>query len=280
MMRSADRTATLVAIGGSIAAHALFLPVLARGLESPGAWRAPAADASHIPTPPEEPPDIHLGLSESQTSTLTWIGYREYEQHLAVFAEQEQAAMQMDPINIPTAESEPTPSPSTPLLAELLQDLSDLGTQLLAAAQSTPMPAPPQPPQPPAPPATAGTPVESKTADPADRDADPTSTIEVPPENWKTGKPVAGEGIQLRPRRPSFTAHQAVTSAPGSMLATLVIDRTGRPIIVDITEGTGSGSIDRTLKSSLYSWRASGERIDAMGEGEMIRIPIEITFGR
>ncbi len=277
MMRSTDRTATLVAIGGSIAAHALLLPVLAQGLESPGAWRAPAADASHIPTPPEEQPDIRLGLSESQTSTLTWIGYREYEQHLAVYAEQEQAAMQVDPLSIPTPVSEPTASTVTPVLAELLQDLSDLGTQLLAAAQSTPIP---EPPQPPAPAAIAETPVESKPADPADRDADPTSTIEVPPENWKTGKPVAGEGIQLRPKRPSFTAHQAVTSAPGSMFATLFIDHTGRPIRVEIVEGTGSGSIDRTLKSSLYSWRASGERIDAMSEGETIRIPIEITFGR
>ena len=103
---------------------------------------------------------------------------------------------------------------------------------------------------------------------------------EVPRENWKTGRPISAEGIILRPRRPSFTAHQSISKAPNGLTALLVIDHRGRPIEVEIRSGTGSPSIDRSLVASLYRWRAAGEKIDAVVEGETINITIHISFSR
>lgn len=47
-------------------------------------------------TPADEPPEDEtevLGIDESEAETLTWIGYDEYEEHLARLSEIEQAAM-------------------------------------------------------------------------------------------------------------------------------------------------------------------------------------------
>ena len=52
--------------------------------------------------PPEEeaempPPEVQLGIDAPTPSTLTWIGYEEYQEHLAALAEFEQAAFTDDP---------------------------------------------------------------------------------------------------------------------------------------------------------------------------------------
>jgi hypothetical protein len=120
----------------------------------------------------------------------------------------------------------------------------------------------------------------SSEASPSDRDSDATSTVHISPEHWKAGKPAAAEGIVLRPRRPSFTANQLVTHSPSNLVAALYIDKRGKPIDVVILIGTGSGSIDRSIESSLYKWRASGDRVDKLEGDETIRIKIHITFSR
>ena len=116
------------------------------------------------------------------------------------------------------------------------------------------------------------------TPNPSDRYSEATSLINISKEQWKSGKPLAAEGIVLRPRKPSFTANQLVTNAPSGLVATLHINRIGKPIRVEILVSTGSFSIDRSLESSLYRWRASGERIDSLVEDETVRITIHIMF--
>ena len=115
---------------------------------------------------------------------------------------------------------------------------------------------------------------------PSDRDSEATSVIKISPEQWKSGKPLAAQGIVLRPRRPSFTANQLVTNAPSDLVAQLHINNRGKPQDVVILFSTGSPSIDRSLESSLYRWRASGDQIDAIDDGETLIITIHITFSK
>ena len=113
---------------------------------------------------------------------------------------------------------------------------------------------------------------------PSDRDSTPTSIIRVSPEMWKSGKPLAGEGIVLRPRKPSFTANQMVSNAPSDLIAAIHLDNKGIPRDVEPIISTGSPSIDRALISSLYRWRATGEQIDSIDDDETLEIRIHLTF--
>jgi hypothetical protein len=60
---------------------------------NPGRLMARFEPEDFLP-PPEELPDdsVKLGIDESTESSMTWIGYDEYEEHLAALAETEQAA--------------------------------------------------------------------------------------------------------------------------------------------------------------------------------------------
>ena len=61
--------------------------------EKPSMAHIPTAKATHLKTPDIENPEIELGIDKSRESTLTWIGYEEYEEQLARFATVEQADM-------------------------------------------------------------------------------------------------------------------------------------------------------------------------------------------
>ena len=243
---------------------------------------APPSDASHLETPRLEQSEIVLGIEESKASTLTWIGYDNYEKHLARLAQVEQAAMQLQQLAV---KSKPknfssqfdklaiTTAPIVDGVTKLLGALRDL--QISFGSKSTPS-------------MSRKTKIQVQNAEketlqvaePSELESDPTSIVEVPRENWKTGRPIAAEGIILRPRRPSFTAHQSVTNAPRGLTALLVIDHRGRPIDVEVISGTGSASIDRSLVASLYRWRAAGDKINALDEERTFKITIHISFSR
>ena len=243
---------------------------------------APPPDASHLETPRLEQPEIVLGIEESQASTLTWIGYDNYEKHLARLAQVEQAAMQLKQHAVKSKPKDFSSQFDT--LAITIAPIVDGATKLLGALRDLQISfgsnSPPS--------MSRKTQSQEQNADketlqvaePSELESDPTSIVEVPRESWKTGRPIAAEGIVLRPRRPSFTAYQSVTSAARGLTARLEIDHRGRPIKVEVISGTGSGSIDRSLVASLYRWRAAGDKINALAEKGTFKITIHISFSR
>ena len=284
-----DNVVIAVAVGLSIGIHATVLPLIAI---LPSLAHSPATKATHLETPPLDINDIELGIDESKESTLTWIGYEEYEEQRARFAEVEQAEMQF--------ESETASSPmSIETFRAITEPLTDLAKKLSKAMQAFAIEFPAgktepqsakvavkteeaeqdieqpvqQPPQ-----EVTEVSAPSPKISPGDRDSQATSVMHISPEQWKSGKPLAGEGIVLRPRRPSFTANQSVSNVAGNLAADLVIDKSGKPINVEILLSTGSYSIDRTIESSLYRWRASGEKVETLMGDDTIRITINIMF--
>ena len=263
-----------LAIAFSIGLHIVVIPIVYS--DAPSMAYLPPAKASHLETPKEDEQDIKLGIDESNTSTLTWIGYKEYEEQRARFAAVEQASM--------TAEvDEVLKLPAIEQLRQLVAPISALTKDFLDAMKRLEISMPPQfvaepmnvdPTQP----DQDDAPLKPNEASQSDRDSDATSIVRISPENWKAGKPASAEGIVLRPRRPSFTANQLVTNAPSNLVASLHIDKRGRPVDVVILLGTGSGSIDRSVEASLYRWRASGKRIDDLENEETVTITINIMF--
>lgn len=292
-MNFRENVALPVALLCSVALHAVFIPVVYANKASMA--HLPATKATHLDTPPVEDESVDLGLDKSTEATLTWIGYEEYEEQRARFAEVEQAEMQAE-----VDYSVPSPAQiAIEAARNLAEPIAQLSKELLEALQGIEITIPHrkievQPTEPvatpelqiettPEPVVAPGVKAKEESASkgsPADRDSSATSTIKITPEQWKSGKPLAAKGIVLRPRRPSFTANQIVTNAPSDLVADLLINNKGKPTDVLIIYSTGSTSIDKSLISSLYRWRASGEKIDSLKDGETILISIHITFAK
>jgi len=89
-----DNIPVFLSIAISMGLHLIVLPIVYS--DAPSMAFSPPSKASHLETPRTEELDIQLGIDESNTSTLTWIGYKEYEEQRARFATVEQASMTVE----------------------------------------------------------------------------------------------------------------------------------------------------------------------------------------
>ena len=336
---------------------------------------------------PEQEQDLQLGIDEGVSSTLTWIGYEEYQKHLAQLSEVEQAALTDDPAGgapaaafaapppapevieaqtpveaqaqteqqmaaaaapeqaeatatepppAVTAESAPTElvlpasvdehlmpltgpegtigqseepadeeaaptesaetaevkTPDAPRAQSWLKGLLETVRRAAEQMQSQPAPQtppqtmqPPVPPTPPAPPNRAQPqtqPAQSgvNQGDRADKESDPTSTIEVPMDQIEAGKPLAAKGLELKPRKPVFTHLILLTAAPGNPLVEIRFTSTGIPSFARIVESSGNPNVDECLLDSLYGWTAAGKPLTELKGKRTIDVQIRIILNR
>ena len=312
-------------VASALAHVAVIVPLLVAIMTASG-WQSVRLDTafnSEDFRAPEQEPDqdneVRLGIDAPTPSSFTWIGFEEYQEHLAVLAEVEQAA------NSPAAPAElPDPSNTKPpeppeqdqsqptidaraaaaQLAKLLEILEFAASpikstndqadtpntdrtglqraltsldELLAKAMDKAREEtedvatnPPVPkPNPQAPPTSGNA---------AEMESDPTSKLEVLLADIKLGKPIAGHGLQIKPRRPSFTTLTMLTAAPGNPLVEIRFPRSGRPVLAKILESSGDRRVDEAILNSLYRWRAQGEQLEALGEGQSIPIRLQIVL--
>ena len=73
-----DYVAILLAFALSVGLHLYILP-MAYSSKPPMTY-IPPTKATNLETPKTEMPEIELGIDSSKESTLTWIGYEEYEE--------------------------------------------------------------------------------------------------------------------------------------------------------------------------------------------------------
>lgn len=317
----------------------LLLPGMFAVAEAEGEWTEFEHELEeHVEEqePPEEPE--RLGLESSTTSSMTWVGYEEYREHLAQLSEFDQARfVEASSPETSTPNQQVTPgeqagtpsnaggppkpaaSPQSPTgggggpidgLGDRGGGLASPGTGPLVDAPSgkatpnttseTPAekpgkkePSPPKPanesdPQPPgnrpdsgggAPPTPPSDSPQPPEPDAADKASDATSTISVPREKWISGHPVASQGLELFPRKPSFTTLQTLAGAR-NMLVVIRFGKDGKPTTADILEHSGNEGIDAAIKASLYRWRAKGTRLDALADEQTIDITLELIMHR
>ena len=278
--------------------------------------------------PIKEEQKLQLGIDEDTPSSFTWIGYKEYEEHLAALSEVEQAAKAIDQSGnpqTPSAESfkqvqaiqaeqieiarqelaalleffkiEPTPpnakpgmNPDVPQIAEpgLRSAIARL-KKWLENATETVKAKPTTESRETAEQAVAakavesgrpGNPTESPPdeGEPSDMESDATSTIDVPFDKIRLGKPVAGHGLELKPRRPNFTLLELLTARPRNPLVEISFPRSGKPKSAKLIESTVNKSIDNAILNSLYAWRAKGKRLEELGENETVSIRLRILL--
>jgi len=272
-----DNITLVAAIASSLGLHFFLLPVVYATNRT--VTSISPTESTHLETPTVEHAEIDLGIDDSKESSLTWIGYNEYKEHLARHSEVEQAEMQSELADARSAVA---------MLKKLAQPMAEMSSHFFEAIKKVTITFPSKE----LPPNTQAqekviteevaleTSVEKNQLQQilSDRDAEATSVIRVSEEEWRIGKPLAGQGIVLKPKKPTFFPNQLIATRPRNVVADLSIDRTGKPIFVVLLYATGGVSIDRAIENSLYRWRASGEQIEALKGEETVKITIHLLF--
>ena len=167
----------------SILAHVGAVIVVITIINDASAESSDAREIHHEDPPPAPPPpeqEISLGIEESKASTMTFIGYEDYEKHLARLSEVEQAAMR-EQVAGGAPPASPTPTQSKP---ETPPETSSQPKQQPEAASP-----PPRPVSTPAPeaPKSSQEPESSKTSEATPTpDPKPEPTPEPKPETPPT----------------------------------------------------------------------------------------------
>ncbi len=286
-----SRLPLLIGLSASILVHqAVLLPLLVVVMTAQGRPRSLKArlDPEDFRKPPPQPEEMPaLGLDVDTAATMTWIGYEEYQAHLAALAEVEQAAFTQDPTRAgptqvaaaaqPASDQAVQASDATELPQTEAKKVEPLAAKAAEheAKKVEPQTAKVQQ-QKPTSPSNANP--DARQGDPSDRESDPTSTIDVPLTDVQIGKPLAARGLELKPARPRFTTLIQLTTAPGNPLCEMRFRRDGVPALARIVESSGDSRVDSIIRSSLYRWRASGKPLQALSGKQTMKVQIRILL--
>lgn len=214
---------------------------------------SPAKEPAQQKEPMSDSPEGELPLQEkgpTPAETVQWIqSLREAAQQALREAMQAEAEQAKEPEL--TAQTESSESPPQP-------------------EQAQPQPA--IPPQPPPGPAGRG--------DASDKESDASSIIEVPKDQWERGRPIASPGLELKPRKPHFTILTMITSAPCNPLCEITFGHDGVPTRARLLSGSCDSRVDEGILNSLYGWRASGEKLNALRPGQTVTLEIRLILTR
>jgi outer membrane biosynthesis protein TonB len=246
--------------------------------------------------PPEE---LELGRADEPARvTVAWIPHDAFADLQARASRTEQPAVQdrVDPTPDAPLEPEPdaaaalaspTPAPPSPTPPAPPSPPQTAATQVqpLPSTEGDPLPsarpgpqdqagdaARDQPRVPPASPtrpsedaAAAANPTqpgETPTSTPRDtREADPTRLIDA--DRVVPGAVLVGPGIEVQTQRPRFSAAARLT-VPRNPQAIITFDPDGSVLHATLTRSTGFDNVDAPLLASLYRWRATGPRLEAL----------------
>lgn len=292
-----ERSILILSLAASVAVHLAAAALLAtRPGESPRhaalAFDAPLAEAVEHEEDHDRP-----GIDASQATSITWIGFDEYREHLAEASTIDQPELAVEP-----AAEEPPGSLDGMMEASLVQGAGEaLDASGGAAPAADAMEPPVQPMQSPlvsavdtqapeagimGPPAPSQSEVHasqggsvpypegaqasrSVMAGPApepgvesDRESQASSVLTAA---WKKlGQPIAGEGIEVFTRKPRFTKYTSIVGAMRDPIVRVHFRRDGRVDKVELVRSSGNPDVDRPVLDALYQWRAVGKRLESL----------------
>ena len=271
-----------IALPASLAIHAILGFALIQSGVDPARMAAAAENTSQLEIP------IKLGIERSDAVTTNWLGFEEPEPQVAAPSRVEQSQLtraegdQAD--NLSRAVAASVQAATSEAVSETRAVLDALRAEFVRAmeqaAQSQPQPQPepareaPQQreprPQPPAESTTAEDSEQDGSPGQQDTRASPASSLPVEMRRTQMGRVVAAEGLKINTTRMRLTDLQRVRGRPPSPLVEIFFDHEGNVSRARIPRGRGSGrsDIDNALINAIYEWTATGERIDALEEGD------------
>ncbi len=277
MYSRSTRLTILAGLAGSIAAHTALLGTVWSGGQAPLAAPLPAEPPPPDPIVPPRDDEIALGLDVPARSTVTWVGFATYKEHRARLSEIEQAAFTSEPSGLMEPPSAPAldavevaarPEPAAPAVARAAPAPGEAAPPQPQPAETEPQPAPAAAPQPTGVPADPG--------ELAEQESDPTS--DVPWDKIANGRPLAAQGLVLRPRKPVLTYWIRFSSAPADPVVTIRFGGDGVPVAASVDRSSGDSRVDEAILNSLYRWRAGGAKLDALAEGDTCKVTLRIVM--
>lgn len=204
--------------------------------------------------------------------------------------------VQPDPSKIlpPTAPVNPTLTPDPVAREEVQPTQQTAQSQIPAQPNQTP-PAPQSPASPP-PQANAGaqgatSPVVAPVAGPpgsvgasqtsgekSDRESDATSIADVPPSLWRTGKPLARKGLEIKTKKPELPILTRLTTSPSNPICEILFGRDGVPVACKILQSSGFEEINGPVLDALYRWRAKGSQLEKLAPGKTLRFRVRFIL--
>ena len=113
----------------------------------------------------------------------------------------------------------------------------------------------------------------------ADKDAEATSLVRVPASEWKQGKPLAAQGLNIRTRRPSIPLVAWLRYNPRfNPVARIEFDRNGKPKRATLVVKSGEAELDERLTDMLFRWRASGRRLTELTGDQTVAIELQLLL--
>jgi len=299
--------------------------------------------------PPPPPPQHRLGIAESRSASVAWIGFDTPSPHAAPSGDLDQAALEIaaappppppspqtqsqspptqpadlathDPdrsqpspaqdnqpttetsetdqadqnqappdeidtpfipnaiaLDIPDPTSEPTTNSIPLAIATAAQQLEAAiaRTREVLEAQAAPTPPAPQSttqtnpsqPTPPSPdnpeqPSTARIDAPpARDATPADRESDPSAATRS--YRYIPGRPVAGEGLEIRTVRPQFDALTRLSGIAANPVVVIGFGHDGRAWDAQLTTSSGNPEIDRQVRLMALRWTAAGKALEQL----------------
>ncbi|MEM9064250.1 MAG: hypothetical protein AAGB51_02045 [Planctomycetota bacterium] len=282
------------AVGLSISAHVALAAWLAADPDEIATF----AEAPQLSNPQHhERPDIRPGIDDGRSIAIAWLGFAEPTEHSAPVSRVEQAALTSAAGGLTAPAPEPMDpdiqSQSEPLPEESEQPQVQESLESEPALDAAPLPEPPREPVEnpnealPQPEAAPSEPTEAQQSDaeptptpgeasapgvapgnPSDRDSQPTALEQA--VDIRPGQPLARDGIEVKTRFFPIWQSLLVRVRPQNPVIRLTFDARGRVKNAEfvIEEGirysTGSAELDETLLNGLYTWTATGRRIDEL----------------
>lgn len=93
------------------------------------------------------------------------------------------------------------------------------------------------------------------------------------------GKPLAARGLEIKTVRPRFTQYTRLTAAPRDPVLRVYFDRNGKVQKVEVLRSSGIPDVDRPVLDAIYQWRAVGEQLGSLREGDPpATLPVEFKI--
>jgi len=233
--------------------------------------------------PPVSRDRVPLGIRDSNAATITWIGFEAPTEHQARESTVEQAAQTAGGgtpgapgaiRELVTKQAESTTRAAAAALDAVVRALQEVDLTIAEDAPAERVE--PQPAE-----ASRGAPQQAEPAPKpgdAEREADAVSLEKPVKIQW--GKPIAAEGLEILTTRkgPDFSAYTSVTARPKPLFVEISFGPEGPQQVTRVEKigSSGNPDIDRPYINVIYRWRARGERIEALGPGEVVKVRLRI----
>lgn len=238
----------------------------------------------------EAPPDVRLGIDESQRVSIAWIGFTRETPHSGVKSETLQPQLSAEAAAVAFRAAQQAAASASAVrdsAFERLSVLSRLAARLEAAREAAALakaaenpenadqPSPAQPNQP------------NKDAIPDDRESDAT-TPELTIRQHDLGRVVARQGLRIQTFRPDFDATtrqyelraRQIEARSRRVTAVIQFQKNGAVLMAQLKPGAATGveTIDGPILDSVYRWRATGTDLDALPDDPKATITVEIQI--